>query len=65
MKYFIFDMDDTLYLRSDPFTRACIQTFPALAEVNPDILYTIRKKHSYYSFDAMNAGQMSKEEMYI
>ena len=65
MKYFIFDVDDTLYLRSEPFIRACIQTFPALADIDSETLYTIRKKHSDFSFDEMNAGRMTSEEMYL
>ena len=65
MKYFIFDMDDTLYLRSEPFVRACIQCFPESAGWDPEKLYLTRKKHSDFSYDEYIAGRMSKDDMYI
>ncbi len=64
MKYFIFDMDDTLYLRAEPFVRACTQKFPESTAWDPQKLYLIRKKHSDFSYDAYGAGRMSKEDMY-
>lgn len=65
MNYFIFDLDDTLYLRSDVFVRTCIQTFPESAQWDPEKLYLTRKKYSDISYDQQTSGQMTKEDMYI
>jgi len=65
MHYFIFDLDDTLYLRSDVFVRTCIHTFPEAASWDQDKLYLTRKKYSDISYDLHISGQITKEEMYI
>lgn len=65
MKTFFFDMDDTLYLRSEPFLRASRMLYPHFREIPDEDLYAVRKKHSDFSFEERKAGRMTMEEMYL
>lgn len=60
---FLFDLDDTLYMRWEPFFRACVSLFPACAALPPEKLYAVRKKYSDHSFSEHLAGRMTREDM--
>lgn len=65
MNAFLFDIDDTLYARWEPFYTACVRFLPSLASLSPQALYAARKKYSDFSFEEHQAGRMTKQEMYL
>ncbi len=64
MKCIIFDVDDTLYKRSQPFTRAAKDLFGDRFDWDWNELYRIRNIYSEEIFDASQSGKITMEEMY-
>ncbi|MCQ2508427.1 MAG: HAD family hydrolase [Dorea sp.] len=64
-KIICFDVDDTLYERSQPFVRACKELLAPKFELDWHALF---KKRNYYAdvcFEDEASGRISKEEMYL
>lgn len=61
----IFDIDDTLYHRQDPFILAIDKLFPGRIDAAPDILYKTFLKHGNALFEDSMSGRISVEEMRI
>lgn len=64
-KIICFDVDDTLYERSQPFIRACEELLAPKFELDWHALF---KKRNYYAdvcFEDEASGKISKEEMYL
>ncbi len=64
-KVICFDMDDTLYERSQPFTEACLEVFASKFKLDWNLLFQRRNYYSDLSFEAEATGKISREEMYI
>lgn len=64
MKCIVFDVDDTLYKRSQPFTRAARDIFGNRFDWDWNELYRIRNIYSEEIFADSQAGRISMEEMY-
>lgn len=64
MKCIVFDVDDTLYKRSQPFSRAAKDLFGSRFQWDLDELYRIRNIYSEEIFGASQAGKITMEEMY-
>ena len=63
--FFLFDLDDTLYARSDPFLRAFREKISDRGDYDPDALYRsfLARGHDLFE-DAMN-GRIPMNDMYI
>ncbi len=64
MAAFVFDMDDTLYLRSAPYMETFRHFFPDSAGVDPELLLKRSRFWSDYEFDRFKKGEISRDTMY-
>ena len=64
MRAFLFDLDDTLYLRKDPYIRA-FRALYAGATIDEDALYARSRRVGEEEFKRCLAGECTKEEMEI
>lgn len=62
---FIFDMDDTLYDRGQPFVDTCLEVFGSRFSMDYRELYTVRCQYGDEIFEAAQREDMSTEDMYI
>ncbi len=62
---FFFDLDDTLYQRSDPFTRACNIMFSTRFILDWEKVFEARRNYGDQVFEASQDGSMTLEESYI
>ena len=62
---FIFDMDDTLYDRGQPFADTCCEVFGKRFSIDYRKLYLARCQYGDEVFDAAQRGEISMEDMYI
>ena len=63
--FFLFDMDDTLYARSDPFLRAFRQTISDSGDYDPNALYRSFLARGHDLFEDAMSGRIPMNEMYI
>ncbi|MCR5031714.1 MAG: HAD family hydrolase [Lachnospiraceae bacterium] len=61
---FIFDMDDTLYLRKDPYIRAYRDMFSSFL-LDEEELYRVSRKWSEITFRRQKQGEVSLEQMHV
>ena len=61
----IFDIDDTLYHRQDPFTLAFDKLFPDLSVIDRSQLFKQFLKHGNALFEDSMTGRIPMDEMYI
>ncbi len=60
----VFDLDDTLYLRSEPYLRAFHSLFPGVSLDENELIRTARH-YDAESFDRYSRGLITIERMYI
>ena len=63
MTAFIFDMDDTLYLRSAPYLETFRLFFPGESGIDPASLLRRSRFWSDYEFERFKKGQITKDTM--
>lgn len=63
MPAFVFDMDDTLYLRSAPYMETFRLFFPDAKGIDPDLLLTRSRFWSDYEFERFKKGEISRDDM--
>lgn len=61
----IFDLDDTLYDRRQPFIATCEEVFGDRFSIDYKKLYVARCHYGDETFDATERGEMTTKEMYI
>lgn len=62
---FVFDIDDTLYDRCQPFEKACEDLFPGKYTSMIRPLFLARSRRGDEVFEPAQSGQITMEEMYI
>ena len=62
---FFFDLDDTLYERSEPFIRACKKMFSSRFTLDWKKVFEMRRYYGDQVFEASQDGSMTLEESYI
>lgn len=65
MKSVIFDIDDTLYMRSEPYLAAFHTLFGPCPDIDENALFQRSRVTSDEEFDRYNAGEISQRQMYI
>ena len=68
MAAILFDLDDTLYARQDPFARAFLKTFGDrfdFGSLDMTSIYTAFVRYGLDLFNASMSGEVSMETMYI
>lgn len=65
MKAIVFDVDDTVYDQQEIFAKACRDAFGELREIPVTDLFKASRYYSDECFEAVERGEMTKEEMYI
>ncbi|MCR4587617.1 MAG: HAD family hydrolase [Lachnospiraceae bacterium] len=64
-KILVFDMDDTLYLRKDPYLKAYRELFACRLSLDEEELYRISRKWSEITFRQQKEGEISLEQMHV
>lgn len=63
MTAFVFDMDDTLYLRSAPYLETFRYFYPDAAGIDPSLLLKRSRYWSDYEFERFKRGELTKDVM--
>ena len=63
MTALLFDMDDTLYLRSAPYMETFLHYFPSLGSVSVQRLLERSRYYSDYEFERFKKGEITEEKM--
>ena len=63
MTAFVFDMDDTLYLRSAPYMETFRHFFPGEDRIDPSLLLKRSRFWSDYEFDRFKKGEITRDAM--
>ncbi len=61
----VFDLDDTLYYRRDPYLKTYREVFPEGCVEDESLLYKTGRKWSEITFRDHKAGKLTTEEMYL
>lgn len=65
IKAVVFDVDDTLYMRSEPYLAAFHEMYGERFDVDDDKLFEASRYWSDEEFYRVNRGEITKKQMYI